>query len=122
MSKVNVIIELNHSKKLENNAFAAMEAESSVGLDMNASQQLSVVNYDTSFAAVMLPNLSQVDFPTNELFDTNASFAVDDSPNFVTQAEFATDGGATTRTPPQSLRAGAWLGSHVLGSSIPLSR
>ncbi len=87
MSKVNVIIEMTHSKKLENNALAAMEANADVNLnvtdvslDISASQKLSTVDYDTTYPAVMLPNLRQTDFPDDELFDANASFAIDDLP------------------------------------------
>lgn len=84
MSKVNVIIEMTHSKKLENNAFAAMETAADVNLDMSASQKLSTVDYDSTFPAVMLPALNQIDFPENELFDTNASLAVDELPENAT--------------------------------------
>jgi subtilisin family serine protease len=80
MAKVNVIVELNHSKKLENNAFSAMEAGVDVGLDIAASQKLSVVDYDTSFSAVMVPALVVSDHPQNELFDTHAALAVDETP------------------------------------------
>lgn len=91
MSKVNVIIEMAHSRKLENNAFMAMEADidinrsiTDVNLDISQAQKLETVDYDTSFPAVMLPDLSQTDFPEGELFDANALFAVDDLPEHST--------------------------------------
>ena len=90
MSKVNVIIEVTYSKKLENNAFAALEAIATdsnvenVKLDISATQQLSTVNYDKDFPAVILPNLNESDFPEAELFDLNAAFAVDDEPKNAT--------------------------------------
>lgn len=87
MSKVNVIIEMTHNKKLENNAFALMMADldinadvNDVKLDISAAQKLSMVDYDTSFPAVMLPNLNEVGLPEDELFDSNALFMVDDLP------------------------------------------
>ncbi|MFN0277224.1 MAG: S8 family peptidase [Pyrinomonadaceae bacterium] len=90
MSKVNVIVEVTYSKKLENNAFAALEAIATdsnvedVKLDISATQQLSTVNYDKDFPAVILPNLNAVDFPEAELFDLNAAFMVDDAPKNAT--------------------------------------
>jgi hypothetical protein len=84
MAKVNVIVELNHSKKLENNAFEAMAAGVDVGLNITDAQRLSVVDYDTSFSAVMLPALILSDHPLDEMFDVNAAVAIDETPENAT--------------------------------------
>ncbi len=84
MAKVNVIIELTHSKKLENNATAGMESEGPVNLELAASQRLSMVDYDETFPAVMLPSISEVEFPEDESFDSNAAVAFDALPDHST--------------------------------------
>lgn len=85
MGKVNVIIEMTHSKKLENNAFAALEStEVNVSLDIGTAQVLDAVEYDKDFPAVMVPKLSYIDLMESNFFDMTANFEVSAAPQDAT--------------------------------------
>lgn len=84
MAKVNVIVELNHSKKLENKAFEALALGTDVGLELTPSQKLSTVDYDMSYSPVILPYIIVGEHPENELFDAQATVLVDEAPENAT--------------------------------------
>jgi hypothetical protein len=79
MSRRNIIIELSHTKRLEDNAFAAMSAPQT-GADPQILPKFTSLEYDINYPPVSLPKLTQSDFPEGELYDTRAAFSFDVTP------------------------------------------
>lgn len=76
MAKRNVIIELRHTQSLESAANDAMFSPDATA-DRRSLPDLVSLEYDTSFAPVMLPRITEDDFPENELYDSTSSLRLD---------------------------------------------
>lgn len=83
MAKRNVIVELVHSKKLENNMTAALSGQD-LTLDADAAPRLGSLDYDLSFPALALPKLVRGEHPKDELYDLFASVTFDTRPEVAT--------------------------------------